>query len=93
MVTYWSLLHFSWETGLYCFQTYVNIIRNQTTNEYWNQKKYDYLWINSGQKRIFRNPFNLGIWQNFLSFWTPYGKHSNLDYTQLYSLADLKKKN
>jgi len=96
VVTYWSLLHFGWELLLLFFQFYLNIIRAQTTNEFWNAKKYEYFWKKVQNKQgqtvsVFSNPFSVGIVQNFLSFFTPYGTLSNVDYTNLYSIVDLKK--
>jgi len=92
-VIYWDLLHLSWELMLFGFQVLVTLVRAQTTNEFWNQKKYDYYWKageekNGVRKLVFTNPFNRGLIQNFLNFWTPYGHLSQLDYARLYSLPD-----
>jgi len=77
-VVYWDLLNLCWEMYLFCFQITMNVLFGITTNEFVNRKKYDYL-------RPGPNPFNLGPFKNLLNLWTPYGPHSSLDYTTLYS--------
>jgi len=91
----YDMVNLAWEFLLLLFQTYFNVLLAQTTNEYWNQSKYPYLWktvpMQGGQRRKFSNPFSHGVIQNILGFLTPYGKESSTDFTKVFAVQADKK--
>jgi hypothetical protein len=86
-LVFWSIFNCIWIVFLVGVQSY-QIAVNRTTNETANYYRFDYL-VHPEDRglppfhRRFFNPFDLGIYQNCLHFWTGKGRLQGIDWHEV----------